>query len=172
MKTIVAAIDFSDVTDSVVSTATEFADALGGRVVLFHVAPAAEPWVDTAFDRYSVGTPPNPHWAEVEARHRASMLEQICDGIRAAGIASAVHVAQGDQSDSVCAELASLHPDLIVVGSHRHGMFHDLVAGGVCPRVVRAAPCPVVVVHPGDPVPRPARDREARHDHVEPKPNW
>lgn len=161
MKTIVAAIDFSDVTDALVSTATELAFALGGSVVLFHVAPATEPWVDTAFDRYSVGTPVNPHWAEVEARHRESILEQVRESIAASGIEVSTRMARGDDSDGICKELAALRPDLIVIGSHRHGMFHDLLIGGVCPRVVRTAPCPVVVVHPGDSVPRQTNPKAA-----------
>lgn len=165
MRTIVAAIDFSDVTDSLVATATEFATAFGGNIILFHVAPATEPWVDTAFDRYSVGTPVNPHWAEVEARHREGILDQIRDSLLAAGIEVAVHLARGDEAEGICKELASLQPDLIVVGSHRHGMFHDLLVGGVCPRVVRRAPCPVVVVHPDDPVLRPSRPEASARAH-------
>ena len=154
MRTIIAAIDFSDVTDALVSTATEFASALGSNVVLFHVAPAADPWVDAAFDRYTVSGPTSPHWAEVEARNRQGILDQLRDNILAAGVDVSVHLARGDDATEICNELAALQPDLIIIGSHRHGMFHDMLLVGVCPKVVRRAPCPVVVVHPGDTIPR------------------
>jgi nucleotide-binding universal stress UspA family protein len=44
--------------------------------------------------------------------------------------------------------------DLVIVSSPAHGAVHDLVMGGVVARVIRAAPCPVLVV-PGDPAGRP-----------------
>ncbi len=153
MRRIVAAIDFSDVTDTIVETAIEFASALGGTIVLFHVAPAADPWVDTAFDRYTVGVPTVPGWAEAEAKRREVLLSGVRESLLAKGLGVTVHLGRGDNHATICEELAALEPGMIILGSHRHGMFHDLLLGGVCPRVVRQAPCPVLVVHAGDPLP-------------------
>ncbi len=151
MQTIVAAVDFSDLTEAVVATAAEVASALGGRVVLFHLSPLVEPWVDTTFDRYTIGRSAGPEYAEVEAKLREQMLSQLRASIAAQGIEASVYVAIGDRPAAVCEQLASLNPDLIVVGSHRHGLLHAWLYGGVCPRLVRRAPCPVTIVHKDDP---------------------
>jgi len=150
MRTIVAAVDFSDLTDTVVANAAAVARALGGRVVLFHVSPLVEPWVDTTFDRYTIGKSAGPEYAEIEAKLREQMLNSHRESLTQQGVEASVCVAIGDSPSAVCEQLRALHPDLIVVGSHRHGLLHALFWGGVCPRLVRGAPCPVTVVHKGD----------------------
>lgn len=151
MQTIVAAIDFSDLTDSVVAAAAQVATALGGKVVLFHLSPLVEPWVDTTFDRYTIGKSAGPEYAEAEAQLREQMLQRLSDSLEAQAISCSTCVAIGDSPTAVCRQLAALKPDLIVVGSHRHGIWHALLWGGVWPRLVRKAPCPVAVVHKDDP---------------------
>jgi len=50
---------------------------------------------------------------------------------------------------AICSFAASLPADLIVIGSHGHtGLMHVLL-GSTAERVVREAPCPVLVTKPG-----------------------
>lgn len=51
---------------------------------------------------------------------------------------------------------AALDAELLVLGSHGHGMVHDRLVGSTTQRVIQHAPCPVVVV------PTTARLRERR----------
>jgi nucleotide-binding universal stress UspA family protein len=159
MKRIVAAIDFSDVTDTIVATAIELATALGGNVILFHVAPSVDPWGVTAFDMYTVAVQSDTGYAEAEAMRREVSLTRVREAVKAKGLDATIHVARGDTPQALCEELEALKPDMIVIGSHRHGVFHDMLLGGVCTRVVRKATCPVLVVHTGDPLPRVETER-------------
>lgn len=43
-------------------------------------------------------------------------------------------------------QAVELNADYIVLGSHGHGAFYDLVIGGTASRVLKEAHCPVVVV--------------------------
>lgn len=43
-------------------------------------------------------------------------------------------------------EAARLNPEMIVLGSHGHGLVHHLVLGSVASDVLKQAACPVVVV--------------------------
>lgn len=56
--------------------------------------------------------------------------------------------------DALCQ--AALDAELLVLGSHGHGLVHDKVVGSTTQRVIHHAPCPVVVV------PTTARLRERR----------
>jgi nucleotide-binding universal stress UspA family protein len=53
-------------------------------------------------------------------------------------------VLEGRPSEQLCS--AAHDADLIVLGSHGHGAFHDALVGSTSQHVIRHAPCPVVVV--------------------------
>jgi nucleotide-binding universal stress UspA family protein len=56
------------------------------------------------------------------------------------------HVVLGDPAPEIVALAQELGAELIVVGSHGGDARHRLLVGSVASRVVRDAPCPVVVV--------------------------
>ncbi|NIK59051.1 universal stress protein [Kribbella shirazensis] len=53
-------------------------------------------------------------------------------------------VVDGRPSDQLCQ--AARDADLLVVGSHGHGAFHDALVGSTSVHVIRHAPCPVVLL--------------------------
>jgi nucleotide-binding universal stress UspA family protein len=48
----------------------------------------------------------------------------------------------------ILAQAKKLRADYIVIGSHRHSAFHDLVVGSTTSGVLKRAACPAVVVPP------------------------
>ena len=55
----------------------------------------------------------------------------------------------GGPGDEIVACAAELNVELIVLGKHRLGFVEHLLAGSVAEKVVRKAPCPVLIVqHP------------------------
>jgi nucleotide-binding universal stress UspA family protein len=91
-----------------------------------------------------------------EVRQRAvevqeAALNSVLD--RSARLTVERHVREGRPSEQICE--AALDADLIVLGSHGHGAFHDVLVGSTSVHVIRHAPCPVVLL----PDPRRA-DRE------------
>jgi nucleotide-binding universal stress UspA family protein len=169
MKTIVAAIDFSDLTPAVIDTAVDLASALEGELVLFHAAPATEPWVMAGMDgRAAVGMPHSPDWERQQSEDRRKRLEGLRDALAEDGVQARIHLTNAVQRRSICRAMDELSPEFIVIGSHRHGALYDLLGPGVCSRIVRRASCPVVVVHPQDrprstrpPAPRPEVSADA-----------
>lgn len=163
MKTIVAAIDFSDLTLAVIETAVDLADALDGDLVLFHAAPPSEPWVMAAVDgRIAVGMVQPVAWERQEEEERKERLETWRKKLEERGVIARTHLTNAVQRRAICRALDELDPDYVVIGSHRRGPLHDLLGTGICTRIVRRANCPVVVVHPQDrprssqpPAPRP-----------------
>jgi nucleotide-binding universal stress UspA family protein len=52
----------------------------------------------------------------------------------------------GEPEACIRAEAKRLGADYIVVGSHHHGVLHDLLFGGTAAGLLKNAPCPVVIV--------------------------
>jgi nucleotide-binding universal stress UspA family protein len=53
-------------------------------------------------------------------------------------------ILEGRPSEQICG--AALDAELIVLGSHGHGAFHDALVGSTSQHVIRHASCPVVVL--------------------------
>jgi nucleotide-binding universal stress UspA family protein len=72
-------------------------------------------------------------------------LEQAFQRVRAAGLDGEVMVLHGSPFEGIVSTARDQGVDLIVMGSHgRTGLPH-LLLGSVAERVVRLAPCPVLV---------------------------
>lgn len=170
MKTIVAAVDFSDLTQAIIETAADLACAYAGEVVLFHAAPETDPWAMAAMDgRVAVGMP-SADWEREQTRVRQRRLDQLRAPLAERGVPVRTHLTDAVQRRAICDALEQLSPEYIVIGSHRHGALYDLLGPGICSRIVRRAKCPVVVVHPQDrspsvrpipPEPRPHPEEKA-----------
>ena len=140
MKKIVAAVDFSDSTPGVVEMAAAQAGAFGAELHLIHVV---EP--EPAYTAYGF-TPdefPAMHVFQEEARKRAAKrLEDLVAG--KPGVQT--HLAEGSPLASVLDYVKEIGGDLVVLGSHGHGMVASLLLGSVAEGMVRKAMVPTLVV--------------------------
>lgn len=142
MKTILVPVDFSDVTEKVVATATSLAGAFDSSVILVHVAEPEPQFVgyDPGPLGVRVSVPVDP---QVDQR-RLEALKQKFDGANVL----ALNV-EGSVPDEIL-DLALEHAaTVIVMGSHGHGAFYNLFVGSVTQAVLKGAACPVLIV-PGD----------------------
>jgi len=122
--------------DLALDAAIELAARLGAELRIIGVLDPARPGPKLAS---SVG---------VERDELAARLEAAADRVReAGGVAVAEELVEGDAA----AELAGrgVELDLLVLGSRQYGPIRRTLLGGVSSRVVRDAPCPVVVVPRG-----------------------
>jgi len=143
MKTVLVPVDFSPLTKRVVAEATALARALDGRVVLLNVTQPVALVADyTAF---------LDNIAEVNdmvakaAKRELSALEtkvetEFCrvESIQLTGAPVPLILEQAKK----------LSADYIVIGSHGHTAFYDLLVGSTASGVLKRATCPVVVVPP------------------------
>ena len=141
IKSILAAVDFSDVTDAVVNAAETLALTFAAPVTFVHVeAP------DPAF----VGYDPGPQHVRdnvaktvIEDHQR---IGEVRDRLKADGVDCHGIIVQGPTIEKILDEADRVNADVIVIGSHGHGMLYDLVLGSVSEGVTRKASCPVLVV--------------------------
>jgi nucleotide-binding universal stress UspA family protein len=141
MKNILAALDFSAISDAVIAQATAQAQAFGAALWLLHVA---------APDPDFVGYEPGPQSvrrtvaAELHDTHRR--LQEQSAALRERGIDCTALLVQGSTPETIVREAARLGADLIVVGSHGHGVIRRALLGSVSEHVLHHADRPLLIV--------------------------
>jgi nucleotide-binding universal stress UspA family protein len=144
VKTIVAAIDFSDVTSEVVRMASAVADPAHTRLHLLTVVP------DPVRQAWTVEAPA----LDFEAIHERWRNEAEA---RMAKVHAEITLPPGQVSRAVVTGIPDKEivryarekqVDLIVMGTHGYGPLKRFFLGSVADRVLRQAPCPVLTVPP------------------------
>jgi nucleotide-binding universal stress UspA family protein len=149
MKTILTPVDFSGITDSVVAAAADLARAQNGRVVLLNVTQP--PIITSEYAPYLVNI---GEIMLVSEKAAAKQLERLADRLKEQGIASDTLQFTGPPATHILKQAEALDADFIVMGSHGHTAFYDLLVGSTTHGVLLKAPCPVLVV--------PAQKKKAR----------
>jgi nucleotide-binding universal stress UspA family protein len=142
LERILCPIDFSDYAREAMKAAIDLARQGNGELRLVHAyhLPAF------AYGEGAFGLP-EMHLRLREAAEQG--LSQWAKEARAAGVARvSAFAADGVAWDVVCRLAKDEGIDLIVMGTHgRTGLRHALL-GSVAEKVVRHAPCPVLVIRP------------------------
>ncbi len=142
IKKILVATDFSPCAQSALDVAVELAAPLRASILLLHV--------------YSVPTEVLPDGSVLNLdglaieRIERSIDEQLCDERRRAqraGVTIAVEHVDGQPADIILRRAAEEQVDLVVTGTHGRRGLKRLVLGSIAERVLRAAACPVIIVH-------------------------
>ena len=140
MKTILAPVDFSAISDAVIDEAGTLARAVDGRVVLLAVI---QPPV--VMSEYAAMM----DIAEITAageKHAARQLEKIGQKLKGSSVAVETVQAVGSPIAHILDQAANFQADYIVMGSHGHTAFYDLLVGSTTHGVLMRARCPVVIV--------------------------
>lgn len=138
---ILAAIDFSPVTEQVLQALERIGTSMPAHVWLVHVAPP-----DPDFVGYGTGPEGVRSQVAVEHHERHRALQAHADRLRKAGVETTSLLLQGATVATLMSEAEHLSASLIVLGSHGHGRIYDLVVGSVAEGVVRASTLPVLLV--------------------------
>jgi nucleotide-binding universal stress UspA family protein len=141
MKTILAPIDFSTATNGVVAAAAALARSFEGRVVLLNVSQPPVVLADGGTFMFDMGD-----LMDRTAKDSLAKLERLRDKLTDDFIEADVIQITGHPVTLIIEEARKLKADYIVIGSHGHTAFYDLMVGSTAAGVVKRAPCPVVVV--------------------------
>lgn len=143
MKPILALIDFSDVSQTILQQAEAHAKAFAGEVVLIHVVPP-EPLV---VDFEPPAVPPDVF------KLRQQQLFAMRDTLIEHGVSATAHLHGGLLLETLLDLIASLDPAVIIMGSHGHGALYHLIVGSVTEGIIKHASRPVLVI-PSVPAPQ------------------
>ncbi len=141
MKRIIAAVDFSSVSDAVVVSARAIARAFGARLYLIHVAAP-----DPDFVGFEAGPRSVRKTRADELREEHRDLQQWASDLREQGLDAEALLVQGPTVETLVERARHLDADLIVLGSHGHGAVYRALVGSVSEGVLRTGECPVLIV--------------------------
>jgi nucleotide-binding universal stress UspA family protein len=142
MKTILVPVDFSAVSRHVIDEAAALAKATNARIVLMH-SVARPPIIVTDLAPLAG-----------EALQLTNDLEKAADrhlrrfqrALSARGFEAETVVTSGFPVTHILAQARKVRADYVVIGSHGHTAFYDLVIGSVASGVLKRSTCPVLVV--------------------------
>jgi len=141
MKTVLAPIDFSDSSRRVIDEAIDLARAIGGRLVLLHIVSPS-----SAFPSEFDSTGARAAYLAQAEKHARDELAALQRRLRDEGVTAHVVPLTAQPGPGILEQAERLEADYVVMGSHGHGAFYELIVGGTASRVLKLAKCPVVIV--------------------------
>ena len=144
IKTILCALDFSEVSPKVAAYAKTLAEALGAKVVALYVAPSLTQYV--------------------EFHVQASYIDDFVTGIVSGatdtmdsfikeyfpGVTVESRVVSGYAAEEIVSAAEEVGADLIVLGTHGRKGIDKILFGSVAEKVIKTAKAPVLSMRPED----------------------
>jgi nucleotide-binding universal stress UspA family protein len=131
--------DFSASSNYALDYAITFASKLQARLTVVHVVESFP------LSSVEVVELPQDYLQELKMGANRTMESSLAR-ITAAGLKGDVVVVHGTPFQEILEAAKTQHVDLIIMGTHGRTGLHHLLLGSVAERVVRLAPCPVLVV--------------------------
>ncbi len=145
-KVILVTTDFSDLGDRAIGHAFRLAADHGAKVVLCHVVepPVAPVPLYAQYYPPDLMTPDMEH--QIREESERALLERAPRDGDLGAVPREVVVTRGLPSDDIVRVGQEVGADLIVISTHGHTGLKHILLGSVAERIVRHAPCPVLVV--------------------------
>lgn len=148
IHTLLVATDFSDASSAATTKAFALARALSARLYLLHVVPENDVLTMKALSGHlqSHITPEtliDTYYADAHKR-----LDTLVDQAKADDLIQERLIVTGDPAAEIVNWAAAKQVQLIIVGTHGRRGFEHLLLGSVAERILRRAPCAVLVVPP------------------------
>jgi nucleotide-binding universal stress UspA family protein len=142
MKTIVALIDYSDLTKRIVDQAVQLTKAFQGKLILLHVVPEEPSVVELGLASPTVLQPASERKIEKDY----NQLLDLRDSLANSGVNVLVQQLEQGGVQKLLDQCRNLETDLIVMGTHHHSALYNLLVGTFTNDVLKRATCPVLVV--------------------------
>jgi nucleotide-binding universal stress UspA family protein len=146
---ILCAIDFSDSSRHALAHAAALARWYEAQLTVLHVSevfpvPAVLP-----------GNPSPVIGPYVSRDAIVSALEQFTAPLKDSGVPFVMDIEEGTAAHTIVEAATEREAGLLVMGSHGRGGFEHFMLGSVTEKVLRKAPCPLLVVPPASESPAP-----------------
>jgi nucleotide-binding universal stress UspA family protein len=134
--------DFSSASGPAFKKALEIAKDNNASLAIIHVLPAL-PIVGDAY----IAPAAYDEMLNAQRAQAERSMERLVKRARAAGVrATGTVLDSGAVADQIARFAKRQRADLIVMGTHGHGIFARALLGSVAERVINRAPCPVMTV--------------------------
>lgn len=136
-KKVLVPIDGSEVSSKAVQHAAELASVMQAEITLFHVLSPLPPGIDReSLTRYIEDV---RHFGE-------NILEEEKNKIAGYNFTVSTEITNGHPAEEICKKAKDDQFDLIFIGNRGLNPITEFLMGSVSKRVVRHAPCPVLII--------------------------
>ncbi len=139
---VVIPVDFSSSMDKVVDYGMSIADNLGAKVLFFHVVSDFQGYDMMLVHPSFLGMTKD---IEEQAEERMAALVKEHEGHRG-GVVGEVVI--GNAADGILQFAEVERADMIIIGTHGTKGLERILMGSTAERVVKKAPCPVLIFNP------------------------
>ena len=139
LKKILVPTDFSEASNAAYKYALRFGQQFSAELHVLHV-------LEPTFSPDLAGLPGMPAFSNVELAPTQRKLRAWVDSVGAMGVSASMAVRNGLPAHEIVEAAKDLDIDLIIIATHGYTGWKHFCIGSTAERVVRAAPCPVLVV--------------------------
>ncbi len=151
IRTILVPVDFSGCSGRALAYAIAFAQQFKASIALMHVVELN--YMGTGLGEIEVPL------LENELRENASrQLNSLLETVVRTGVPAEAHLRLGRPWYEMTEAARTMGADLVIMGTHGYTGLRHVLMGSTAERVVRHAPCPVLIV------------RELEHEFLQPEP--
>lgn len=144
MKRLLAAIDFSEETDQVIAYASKLSSLFKAKLCIVH-SESFEYYVSMGeFDEF-------PQTLDLRESRMKVVNERMKDlkaKLKQDGLDVKSILLEGPTAVNIISEAEKFKADLIIVGSHKHGRFYNLLFGSTHDALIKHSKIPVLVIPP------------------------
>jgi nucleotide-binding universal stress UspA family protein len=156
MQKLLVAVDFSKITDAILDQAATLAKTMNTKLWVLHVTSdeaqtmtyEAAPY--SSYSQEFMGLPGDVQLARdlnaEEIKREHAHLLAISSKLRGDGIDAQAVLVKGDAAKLIVQKAEDLGVEMIILGSHGHGLLHKALLGSVSESVIRHAPCNIMIV--------------------------
>jgi nucleotide-binding universal stress UspA family protein len=144
IKKILCPTDFSEPSQEAMKIASELAFHFNSELCIVHVVSPVPmiPFPEGIPATFDI----RPYQQELEASSRKA-LEELTRQMESNQVRSRFIAVQGNPAHQIIELLKEENPDLMVLATHGKTGWERLIFGSVAEKVIRLAPCPVLLIH-------------------------
>lgn len=145
MKKILAAVDFRDSTDEVIDFVKKISTQLQAELLIVHTE-ILESYLNTIVS--DLHQQPTLVLIKEQKELLQKKLKKIHDDLAENGIKVTCQLLDGPTVKTILEEAEKFQAELIVIGSHQHGAFYNLLMGTVHDSLITRSSIPILVIPP------------------------
>jgi len=135
------AVDLSPATELILKKIKEFATKFNPKIWLVHIVQP-----DPDFIGYDVGPQTERDFIAKKFHEKHTKLQGIAKKLNDAGLETTPLLLQGATVETILEEADDIHADMIVTGSHGHGMMYNIFIGSVSKEILKHSKRPVLII--------------------------
>lgn len=141
MKTILVAVDFSNITDKLLQAAVTISSGGHSKVYIVHISAPEPDFVGMSVGPQSVRDARAQTLRE-EHEHLAEYKKQL----QRQGVDAEALLVQGPTVETLLDEVVKLEADILIMGRKGHGMLHKVLIGSVCQDILQKLKIPALII--------------------------